>query len=128
MSDTLTIESIRSNNKKIKELIDFFSKSIAEDRCKVDIVNIFHKISFYTEEFFINEELYMKKYNIPFVSSHIKEHREFADKMVFFQNEYEDGATDLCPKLLSFLNYWYKKHVQNSDEAIIEFIERKIQA
>jgi hemerythrin-like metal-binding protein len=125
MSDILTVESIRNNNEKIKELIDYFSKLIDENKCETEIVNVFHKISFYTHEFFINEELYMKKYDIPFISSHIKEHREFADKMIAFQKEFEAGKVDLCPKLLSFLKYWYEKHVQNSDEAIIGYIERE---
>jgi len=125
MSDILTVESIRNNNEKIKELIDYFSELIDENKCENEIVNIFHKISFYTHEFFINEELYMKKYDIPFVSSHIKEHREFADKMIAFQKEFEAGKADLCLKLLSFLKYWYEKHVQNSDEAIIGYIKRQ---
>lgn len=124
MRNTLTVESIRDNNKKIKELINYFSESIKEDKCKLDIVKIFHKISFYTQEFFINEELYMKKYDIPFISSHIKEHKEFSDKMLVFQKQFEEGKADLCPKLLSFLKYWYEKHVQNADEAIIGYIER----
>ncbi len=125
MSKPLTIDTIRDNKKKIEELIQFFAKSIEEKKCEDEIVNVFHKISFYTHDFFINEELFMKKYEMPSFSEHIEEHRDFADKMVYFQKEFEQGKPNLCPNLLSYLQLWYDKHILNSDEEIIKYIGGK---
>ncbi|MEN8121177.1 MAG: hemerythrin family protein [Bacteroidota bacterium] len=125
MSDHLTIDSLRMNKKKIEELIQFFSKSIEEKKCKNEIVNVFHKISFYTHDFFINEELFMKKYKIPSFSKHVNEHREFADKMICFQKEFEENKPRLCNDLLAYLKLWYDKHILNSDEEIIAYIKDK---
>jgi len=125
MSNFITIDSIRDNKKKIKELIQFFSKSIEQGKCKDEIVNVFHKISYYTQDFFINEELFMKKYEMPSFSQHVKEHREFADKMIAFQKDFEQGKADLCVDLLSYLELWYEKHILNSDEEIIAYIKDK---
>ncbi len=125
MSTTLTVDSIRHNKEKIKELINFFSKTIEENRCAEEIVNVFHKISYYTQDFFINEELLMKKYEIPSFSEHVNEHRVFAEKMIFFQNEFEQGKPELCEDLLSYLKQWYEKHMLYSDEKIIEYINVK---
>ena len=123
MSNSLTIDSIRDNKNKIEKLIQFFSKAIEEEKCEGEIVNIFHKISFYTHDFFINEELFMKKYEMPSFSRHVKEHREFADKMIAFQKEFEEGKPNLCINLLDYLKFWYNKHMLNSDEEIIIYIE-----
>ena len=125
MSESLTIDSIRNNKKKIEELIQFFSKSIEEKKCEDEIVNVFHKISFYTHDFFINEELFMKKYEMPSFSEHVKEHKEFADKMIYFQKEFEQGTPSLCTDLLSYLEFWYDKHILNSDEEIVAYIKDK---
>ncbi len=125
MSNPLTIDSIKENKDKIQELINFFSKIIEENKCKDEIVNVFHKISYYTHDFFISEELLMKKYEIPSLSDHIKEHREFVDKMIVFQKEYEQDEPRVCIDLLVYLKRWYKKHIINSDEKIIAYIEDK---
>jgi len=124
MSTSLTIESIQNNKKKIEELIQFFSNSIEQKKCKEEIVNIFHKISYYTHDFFINEELFMKKYEMPTFSEHVKEHHEFIEKIVFFQKEFELGKPKLCVDLLSYLKIWYNKHMLNSDEKIIEYMKQ----
>jgi len=125
MNNPLTIDSIRKNEKKIKELIQFFSKAIEENKCNEEIVNIFHKISYYTQDFFISEELFMKKYEIPNFSEHVIEHSEFANKMIAFQKELEQGKPKLCVDLLDYLKLWYEKHILNSDEKIIAYIESK---
>ena len=125
MSNYLTIDSIRKNKIKIEELIQFFSKTIEENKCKEEIVNVFHKISYYTHDFFISEELFMKKYEMPSFSEHVKEHREFADKMIAFQKEFEQGKPELCVDLLNYLKLWYEKHMLNSDEKIIAYIGGK---
>ncbi len=125
MSTSLTIDSIRQNKEKVKELIQFFSQAVEQKKCKDEIVNIFHKISFYTQDFFVNEELFMKKYEIPFLLEHVNEHKVFADKMNFFQNEFEQGKPELCVDLLSYLKHWYDKHMLNADEQIVEYIKEE---
>ena len=125
MSESLTIDTIRDNKKKIEELIQLFAKSIEKNICEDQIVDVFHKISFYTHDFFINEELFMKKYEMPNFSQHVKEHQDFADKMIYFQKEFEQGKTSMCLDLLSYLQMWYDKHILYSDEKIIKYIDEK---
>ena len=122
---SLTIDSIRTNKKKIEELIHFFSNSIENNKCKEEIISVFHKISFYTHDFFINEELFMKKYDMPLLSDHVKEHLEFANRMQQFQKDFEQGKAKLCVELLSYLKLWYEKHILNSDEKIISYLENR---
>jgi len=125
MSDSLTIDAIRKNKKKIEELIQFFDKSIKENSCKEEIVNVFHKISYYIHDFFINEELLMKKHEVPFFTEHVKEHQQFAEKMIYFQQEFENDKPKLCVDLLTYLQLWHKKHILNSDEKIITYMKTK---
>lgn len=123
MGTSLTVDSIKHNREKIEELINFFSETITQKRCKDEIVNIFHKISFYSHDLFINEEFLMQKYDMPILSEHISEHRLFTEKIVSFQKEFERGKPELCVDLFTYLKIWYRKHVLNSDQKIMEYMK-----
>ncbi|MBN1252599.1 MAG: hemerythrin family protein [Bacteroidales bacterium] len=125
MTSQLALEAIKANKQKISDLISFFSKSIDENNGEKEILNIFHKLSFYSSEIFISEELIMKKYEISSLSEHILEHKDFVDKMKYFQQEYENKNEGLCVELLNYLKKWHKTHILKLDEDIINSITSK---
>ena len=75
MANQSAVEVIKENKKKIFDLICSFSESIKKKECKAEILNVFHKLSFYSSEIFIGEELIMKKYQYSSISEHINEHK-----------------------------------------------------
>jgi hemerythrin len=121
---TLTIITLNENKQKIAELINSFSKTLDQSMCKNDVLDFLHKVSFYTENFFINEELFLKKYEIPSYKEHVEEHKLFVTKMIHFQERLEKEKLDICKELHQYLNNWYNHHVLKNDKEIIEFIEK----
>jgi hemerythrin len=121
---SLNINTLTENKKKINELIEAFAKLIEEKHEKNDILDFLHKVIFHTEAFFINEEMFLKKYKIPSYQEHIDQHNNFVAKMLHFQEKLENNNLDVVDELLIYLKEWHKNHVLKNDNEIIEFIEK----
>jgi hemerythrin-like metal-binding protein len=119
----LTFNTLTENKKKIVELIDSFSQILNKSLTKNEILDFLHKVSYYTENFFIDEELFLKKYKISSYEKHVNEHRVYVEKMVYFQKKLESNETIDCRELYEYLNDWYKNHMLKNDNEIIQFIE-----
>jgi len=119
----LTIENLVENQKKIADLIDSFKTAMNSKKCKDEVLELLHKVSYYTEDFFINEELFLKQYQAPFFQEHIDEHKQFVEKMMHFYNRIENNDPDICSDVMSYIEDWYQKHILNADKQIIEYIK-----
>lgn len=119
----LIIKTLTENKEKLVELMENISKLIGQPLSKSEILDILHRVSYYTENFFINEELFLKKYDIPSFKSHSEEHKNFVEKMIWFQKRLENDDLEIGRELFNYLNDWYRYHILKSDNTIIEFIE-----
>jgi len=120
----LIVNTLLENKKKIKEIIDSFSDTKEQDFCKNDVLDFLHKVSFYTENFFINEEIFLKNYKLPSYKEHSEQHELFVKKMLYFQDKLENYKPEICLELIEYLKDWFKSHVLKNDNEIIEFIEK----
>ena len=125
MNNKTAIELIKANKEKVADLINSFSESIKNKKCKEEILNVFHKLSYFSSEIFIGEELLMKKHDITSFAEHIKEHDEFVTKIKYFQQEYENKKKNLCVELLNYLKQWHNQHIIKTDETLIEYLNKK---
>ena len=112
------INLLIEHRKKIEDLIDLFSRYVETGGCKKIIVDVFHKISFYTNDFLLNEKLLLENKNAERFEKLQKYHNEFANKMIDFQKDYENQKPGLCKELLNFLNDWYSRHILYFDNNI----------
>ena len=117
------VSTLLENKKKINELIQSLSKPDEKELCKSDILGFLHKVSFYTENFFINEEMFLKEYKLPSYQEHVDQHKLFVRKMLYFQDMLEKNKTDICKELVDYLSEWYKSHVLKNDNEIVEYFE-----
>jgi len=120
----LTIENLTENKKKISDLIGSFKVAMKSKKCKEEVLELLHHASYYTEDFIVNEELFLKKYQVPFLEEHNKEHRQFVEKMMTFYTRLENNDQEICADVMNYLESWYEKHILNSDKQIIEYIEK----
>jgi hemerythrin-like metal-binding protein len=120
----LTFDTLTENKKKIVELIDGFSQALDKNQTKHEILDFLHKVNYYTENFFIHEEMFLEKYKIPSYQRHVNEHKIYVEKMVYFQKKLETSNSIDCKELYEYLNTWYKEHMLKNDNEIIEFIEK----
>jgi hemerythrin len=118
------ISTLLENKKKINELIIDFSNSKKQEYSKNNVLDFLHKVSFYTESFFINEEMFLKNYKLPSYNQHVEQHQLFVKQMLYFQDKLEDFKSEICKELIDYLKNWYKSHVLKNDNEIIEYIEK----
>jgi len=121
----LTIENLVENQKKIADLIEFFNDAMNKRKCKDEVLELLHRVSYYTEDFFISEELFLKNYQIPSYQLHNNEHKQFVEKMMQFYKRLEENDPDICNDVMSYLKEWYEKHILNSDKQIIEYMKQR---
>ncbi|MCF6242436.1 MAG: hypothetical protein L3J74_13940 [Bacteroidales bacterium] len=119
MNSENLIKIIKDNRKKIEDLIDNFSRYVQTGDCEKVIVDFFHKISFYTNEYLMNERLFLKQKDINLFNELTDKHREFTDQLIAFQRDYEQNKPDFCIEFLNFLKHWYSEHVLYFDENIM---------
>ena len=124
MNNQTAIEIIKTNKQKISDLINSFSESIENKNCKDEILKVFHKLSYFSSEIFIGEELLMKKHGIESITEHTKEHNQFVEKIKYFQQQYENKEKGLCVELLDYLKKWHDEHVLKTDETLIEYLTK----
>jgi len=119
MTNKKAIELIEANKQKVSELISSFSESIKNKECEKVILNVFHKLSYFSSEIFIGEEILMKENKNPLIFEYIKEHSEYVNKIKYFQKEYENKKPNLCVELLEYIKQWHEHHILKTDKIII---------
>ncbi|MFN8256936.1 MAG: hemerythrin family protein [Bacteroidales bacterium] len=118
------IEQLVENQKKIADLIGTFKEAMNKKQCKEEVLDLLHRVSYYTEDFFVKEDLLLKSVQLPTFQKHNEEHRLFVDKMKEFHGRLETDDPDICLDVLNYMENWYKSYMMNSDKQIIEYIEK----
>lgn len=121
----LTLESLIENQRKISDLISSFKDAMDSMKCKDEVMDLLHKVSYYTEDFFINEELFLKKYQIPSFQMHYDEHKHFVNKMLEFHKRLEKNDSAICSDVMKYMQDWYNNHILDSDKQIIEYMKNR---
>ena len=119
-----TIEQLVENQKKIAELIGNFKLAMESNQCKEDVLNLLHRVSYYTEDFFVKEDILLKSIQVPTFQKHNDEYRLFVDKMKEFHKRLEADDPSICQDVLYYMESWYQNYMMNSDKQILEYIEK----
>jgi len=84
---------------------------------------LFIALNDYGIEHFIYEEMYMRENNYPNLEEHIKEHREFSDKVRELCVDIDEKTN--IKDIGEFVSAWLVQHVLDEDMNYKNFIETK---
>lgn len=120
------IEVIDQHHEKILGVIRLLAETIKTDNSKIKLSEIFQKLTFYAENYFIEEELLLQKYSYENLAKHKAEHKNFVLKLI--ELYYKFTHEDMSPweELYQFLKNWYNKHISEYDNNAVEFLKTKI--
>ena len=118
-----TVDSISDIKNKIAKLLDTFSKVLKKQGCGPEVLELLHRISFYSEEFFINAVFFLEKYHILSYEKHEIRHMEFVKNLVQFQERLEKGESMLSFDLYEYVTNWYDDYLLNTEKEILEYIK-----
>jgi len=95
----------------INQLVDILNGAESED----NTLDVIHKLLYYAESYFIEEELYFRSIKYANLSSHQKSHRGFLDSVLNFQQNYKNNPEPVRIEMMKFLDRWYKEHILGDD-------------
>ncbi|OFX26234.1 MAG: hypothetical protein A2041_11695 [Bacteroidetes bacterium GWA2_31_9b] len=80
------------------------------------IGEIIQELTDYAIYHFEVEEKYFKKFNYSDSDNHVKEHRNFSEKVNEFRKEFEKNKSVLTFTIINFLRNWLMNHILVSDK------------
>lgn len=117
------VESIDKYHKHFVEIINLLVTILNQGSDKENLVDVFHKLVFYAENYFIDEELYYQKNNFPELKKHKEQHNEFCKQILTFQQAYTQNNL-VCEDLMKYLDKWFKNHILQGDKETVDFIQK----
>ena len=115
-------------DKQHKELIDIINKAIAAKQHRnnpEEISEIIYDMTIYAQEHFKTEEAYMEKFNYPEYQYHKQEHLNFSTTTLVYGNRENKGGFRVVNEILEFLQQWLVHHIQETDKAYTDFLNKK---
>jgi len=121
------IKSIDEYHQKFLDLIYQVKESTEKTPTAEPLANLLHKLSFYPENYFIEEELLFSKHEYPYFKKHKEEHALFIEQVNKFQLDFVDGKKNICFAVYDFLTNWYDTHIRDYDnDAVIFLLDRGV--
>jgi len=124
VSENTGYDSLDHHHKKFVDIINNLVDILNEQKCGTEVLDIFHKLLFYAETYFIDEELLYQKNNYSELKKHQEQHKEFIDEISKFQNEFKEGVKDVCIRMMKYLDIWFKNHILGEDSSAVGSIKK----
>ena len=118
----LKIDKLDDHHKKFLDVINLLIKITENRSCEEEISLIFFRLVYYVENYFVDEEIYLKEYNSVNLKQHKEEHNKFIKEIVKFQREYQSNDKTVCSRLLIFLQNWFNDHILGYDREAVKLI------
>lgn len=118
------VELIDNFRKKYIELLNLASEAVYEKRCDENIALIFHKMAFFAENYFLDEEMMLQQYGYPLRKGHKQDHQNFVNKIFEIQKKVQ-AQKNVCLDVLDYLDSWFSQHLKTYDEQAIAFLRKK---
>ncbi len=118
------IELIDKHHERLLSIMDMIQIIENKTDCQSEMTLIFHKLTFYTENYFQDEELLFRQYQYPNLSKHKTDHKSFIDDLRAIQRKFLNGSTTTCSELYQFLERWNTQHILNYDNEAVDFLRK----
>jgi len=119
------IEIMDDFRRKYIDLLNSLNDVIYHQNCKESVPEIFQKLAFYTENYFVEEELLLKNNGYPSLTVHRESHRQFIAEIVKFHEKFSQSTEGHCLDFLRLLENWFRTHLLNQDIEAVKFLKEK---
>jgi hemerythrin len=120
-SDELStgVESLDAQHKALFDCL-IMLEDAAEQRSMIKTFTVMERLSNYVYKHFAEEESLMRFHNYPRLSEHIREHRDFTNRLFGLRRTYLDR--DINGDLLLVLREWLMLHLSKSDMEYVPYL------
>ena len=117
------IKELDAQHQQLIELSNQLETAIIERKTRKIMGDILEGLGNYTIEHFGYEERLFAQYNYPDMISHIKEHKEFIEKVEKLNKEYKLGKISMSVQMLAKIKDWVVNHILVSDKEYETFLQ-----
>lgn len=118
-------ESLDHHHKKFVDVINNLVDILNDKKEESEVLDIFHKLLYYAEIYFIDEELAYQKSDYKELKRHQEEHKDFIAEISKFRKEFKANDKTVCVRMMKYLDIWYKNHILGEDSDAAKGIEKK---
>jgi len=115
-------DMIDTQHRELFRIINDFYQKIAFQPAREVMIEVIDRLEKYVHEHFNFEEYKLKMTNYPELEAHVKEHKEYIEKVSDFRKRFEEGRLLLTLEVASFIKDWITNHIKISDKKYIDFI------
>lgn len=124
-SYSVNIKEIDQQHKMLVGMLNELFEAMRNREANEVITGIIKGMTDYIGVHFSLEEHLMQKHMYPDYLQHKKEHENFTQKVVEFQEKHKSGKMMLSLEVMNFLKDWLKNHIQVSDQAYSPYLNQK---
>ena len=92
---------------------------------KAVLQKLINRLNVYAAMHFAKEEHYFDTFGYPETELHKKEHSDFEEKVLDFENDFNEGSQSLSIEIVNFLGDWLVGHIQGSDKKYASFLNQR---
>ncbi|MBX3042411.1 MAG: hemerythrin family protein [Candidatus Kapabacteria bacterium] len=122
---SVNVTKFDDQHKVLVNLINDLHEAMMNGKGKLVIGKILQDLTSYSESHFAEEEKYFAQYSYPKTVTHIKEHRDFINKVIDFRQGYDSGKLSISVEVINFLKTWLQNHINVVDKEYSDFFNSK---
>ncbi len=122
---SVKVSEIDSQHKKLVELINSLHEAMKQRKANEALGGIIDELINYAMTHFRTEESYFDKFGYLKASAHIKEHKDFVNRVAAFKDDFARNKIMLSMEIMDFLKTWLINHIKKIDMAYSDFFIEK---
>ena len=115
---------IDGQHRRLVDLLNRLFAALESGKARRILETVLEELVDYTLTHFREEEQLFLASRYPDKEKHLGLHREFAETVGNFQNDFKAGRVVLGSETMTFLKDWLVNHIQGTDREIVEYLAK----
>lgn len=120
-----SIAMVDKGHHKLTEIHSHIKSLITGKGDKNDLTDLFFSLSYFYENYLLNEELFLKKTGYPNLENHIASHKEFIKEIERLKDIINKDALTVLNELNDFIPRWLTNHEATYNDDLINYLKGK---
>ncbi len=120
-----SIAMVDKGHQKLAEIHAHIKNLLNNKGDKNDLTEIFFSLSYFYENYLINEELFLKKTGYPNLENHTASHKEFIKEIESLKDVISKDAISVLKELDEFITKWLSNHETTYNADLINYLKGK---
>jgi len=120
-----SIAMVDKGHQKLAEIHAHIKNLLNKKGDKNDLTEIFFSLSYFYENYLINEELFLKKTGYPNLENHTASHKEFIKEIERLKDVISKDAISVLKELDEFIAKWLSNHETTYNADLINYLKGK---